>query len=240
MNNLMIFNNNKFGEIRALEIENKIYFVGNDAAKALKYKEPHKAITRHCRGGMKHPVTDNSGRKQQMLIIPEGDLFRLVTHSELPSARDFESWVYDEVLPTIRKTGSYSAKQPTPLQELRVKIMERNAKVREAKHLAFLAEKIKTPEYQQVLYAKSAEAITGEKLLPVATRKTYSAGEIGQRLGISSKMVGRIANANNLKIPEYGSLFHDKSAYSDKQVETWRYYENVIPVLENIINKKLA
>lgn len=240
MKDLIIFNNDKFGEIRSVEINKQIYFVGNDVAKALGYEKPNNAINQHCRGTLKQGITDSSGRKQQMNVIPEGDLYRLVANSELPSAQEFESWVFDEVLPSIRKTGSYVGKPPTDLQVMRVKIMERNAKVREAKHLAFLAEKMSIPQYREVLYAKSAEVLTGQSLLPVAIKKTYSAEEIGNKVGISANMIGRIANANNLKVEEYGQLAYDKSPYSDKQVETWRYYENVIPAFEKILGKQLA
>ena len=106
MNDLMIFNSNEFGQVRTLEIEGKIYFVGKDVASALDYKEPHKAITRHCKGGIKHPIPTKGG-KQEMLVIPEGDVYRLIVHSKLPNAEKFESWVFDEVLPQIRKTGGY-------------------------------------------------------------------------------------------------------------------------------------
>lgn len=71
--------------------------------------------------------------------------------------------------------------------------------------------------------------------MPVAERKTYSATEIGNKLGISANKVGSLANKHNLKTEEYGKLYHDKSKYSNKEVESFRYYDNVIPVLEELI-----
>ena len=88
----------------------KPLFCGSDVAKALGYNEPHKAVMRHAKGGMKRPIPTNGGT-QEMLFIPEGDVYRLITRSKLPAAERFESWVFDEVLPSIRKSGGYIAGQ---------------------------------------------------------------------------------------------------------------------------------
>lgn len=106
MNELQIFNSGEFGEIRTIEIDGKPYFVGTDVAKALGYNNPRDAVSRHCKGVVKHDTPTSSGI-QSMSYINEGDLYRLIMKSKLPSAEKFESWVMDEVLPTIRKTGSY-------------------------------------------------------------------------------------------------------------------------------------
>ena len=106
MNELQIFNSGEFGEIRTIEIDGKPYFVGADVAKALGYKDTVNALKQHCRGVVKHHLTDSLGRNQEASFITEGDLYRLIMKSKLPSAEKFESWVMDEVLPTIRKTGS--------------------------------------------------------------------------------------------------------------------------------------
>ena len=111
--NLQIFRNEEFGEVRTIEIEGKPYFAGTDVAKALGYSEPHKAVARHCRDdGMKRtPIADSLGRVQETVFIPEGDLYRLIVHSKLPSAEKFERWVFDEVLPSIRRNGAYISGQ---------------------------------------------------------------------------------------------------------------------------------
>lgn len=106
MNELQIFNSEEFGEIRTVEIDGKPYFVGSDVAKALGYSNPRKAILDHCKGVTKRDTPTSSGI-QSMSYINEGDLYRLIMKSKLPSAEKFEAWVMDEVLPTIRKTGSY-------------------------------------------------------------------------------------------------------------------------------------
>ena len=106
MNSLQIFNSEEFGEIRTIEIDGKPYFLGTDVAKALGYSNPRKAILDHCKGVTKRDTPTSSG-VQSMSYINEGDLYRLIMKSKLPSAEKFESWVMDEVLPAIRKTGSY-------------------------------------------------------------------------------------------------------------------------------------
>lgn len=107
MNELQIFNSGEFGEVRTIEIDGKPYFVGADVAKALGYKDTVNALKQHCRGVVKHHLIDSLGRNQEASFITEGDLYRLIMKSKLPSAEKFEAWVMDEVLPTIRKTGSY-------------------------------------------------------------------------------------------------------------------------------------
>lgn len=106
MNNIQVFNNPEFGEIRTIEIDGEPYFVGTDVAKALGYSNPRKAILDHCKGVTKRDTPTSSG-VQSMSYINEGDLYRLIMKSKLPSAEKFESWVMDEVLPSIRKTGVY-------------------------------------------------------------------------------------------------------------------------------------
>ena len=110
MNNIQIFNNTEFGEIRTAEIEGKPYFMATDIAKALGYTNPNKAINDHCRAITKC-ATPISGKMQEVNFIPEGDVYRLIARSKLPQAERFEKWVFDEVLPSIRKTGGYIAGQ---------------------------------------------------------------------------------------------------------------------------------
>lgn len=105
-NEVLTFSNVEFGKIRTTEVNGKPYFVGSDIAGALGYKEPHKAISRHCKGGMKRTIPTNGGN-QEVIVIPEGDVYRLIIKSKLPSAERFESWVMDIILPQIRQTGGY-------------------------------------------------------------------------------------------------------------------------------------
>ena len=113
-NVIKIFENNEFGSLRTLTDEHgRIMFCGKDVASALGYSNTKDAIRRHCRWGVKHdlPHPQSPARTIEMVFIPEGDVYRLISHSRLPSAEKFESWIFDEVLPTIRRTGGYVANE---------------------------------------------------------------------------------------------------------------------------------
>jgi anti-repressor protein len=112
MNELQIFNSEEFGQVRTVEINGKPYFVANDVAKALGYVETAKAIRTHCKGVSEMDIPSKGG-VQCMKIIPEGDIYRLIVRSKLPSAEKFEKWVFDEVIPSIRTNGGYIAGQET-------------------------------------------------------------------------------------------------------------------------------
>lgn len=112
MNELQIFNSEEFGQVRTVEINGKPYFVANDVAKALGYVETAKAIRTHCKGVSEMDIPSKGGI-QCMKIIPEGDIYRLIVRSKLPSAEKFEKWVFDEVIPSIRTNGGYIAGQET-------------------------------------------------------------------------------------------------------------------------------
>lgn len=109
-NNVQVFNNVEFGKVRVVEVDGKPWFVAADVAMALGYAKPRNAISAHCKGALKQGVPTNGG-VQEATIIPEGDVYRLIIRSKLPSAERFEKWVFDEVLPSIRRTGSYQIKE---------------------------------------------------------------------------------------------------------------------------------
>ncbi len=108
---IKIFENDEFGQIRTLKEESgKVVFCGSDVAKALGYRSPKDAISAHCKGAVKHRLP-TSGGTQEIKFIPEGDVYRLVAHSRLPSAEKFESWIFDKILPQINRTGGYVANE---------------------------------------------------------------------------------------------------------------------------------
>lgn len=116
---IQVFNNEQFGALRTYDEDGQILFCGKDVAASLGYKDTTNAMKRHCRGVAKrHPIQDSLGRIQEAVFITEPDLYRLITHSKLPTAEKFERWVFEEVLPAIRRTGGYMvAKQDeTPEQ----------------------------------------------------------------------------------------------------------------------------
>ena len=100
------FNNSEFGEIRTIQNDSGILFCGSDVARALGYARPADAISAHCKGVCVLP-TPSAGGVQNTKFITEGDVYRLIAQSKLPGAERFERWVFDEVLPSIRKHGAY-------------------------------------------------------------------------------------------------------------------------------------
>lgn len=238
-NELMIFENKEFGQVRTLMINREPYFVGKDVADILGYQNGSRDINRHVDNEDKTDVVIHDGsQNRNMVAINESGLYSLILSSKLPSSKKFKRWVTKEVLPSIRQTGAYISDN-TDLELLKRKAVEaklRNAKSRQASLLLKIADKIEIPEYKQVLYSHATEVVAGQRLLPLPAvdKPTYSAREIGTILGISANKVGRLANLNGLKTPEHGKLFYDKSPHSNKEVETWRYYDNVIPVLKEL------
>lgn len=113
MNDLQIFKNEEFGEIRTVEINGEIWFVGRDIASALGYSDARKAVTSHTDEDDRtnRPITDSLGRKQETTIINESGLYSLVLSSGLENAKKFKKWITSEVIPSIRKNGGYLANQ---------------------------------------------------------------------------------------------------------------------------------
>lgn len=238
MNELQIFSDPEFGEIRTLEEHGKPLFCGSDIAKALGYEKPRNAISAHCKGALKRGIL-TAGGKQEMTFIPEGDVYRLITHSKLPAAEQFEHWVFDEVLPSLRQNGTYSV---TPEKKALVEAKVNNSRARIAS-MWLKVSALATPEYRQICASHASAALAGGSAvipLPTAERTTYSAADIGKQLGISGNMVGRMANLHALKNQEYGMMVWDRKKHCEGQVETWRYYDTVIPVLRKLLTQQTA
>lgn len=113
-NQLQIFNNPEFGEVRAIEIDNEPWLVGKDAAIALGYSNPRKALADHVSDKFKKngvTIRDSIGREQQPTLINEAGLYKLIMRSKLPNAEKFSDWACGEVLPSIRKNGFYATQE---------------------------------------------------------------------------------------------------------------------------------
>ena len=116
MNELMVFNNAEFGNVRTMEINGEPWFVGKDVASALGYAKPRNAIATHVDEEDKKdaPIRGDLGGTQEMTIINESGVYALIFGSKLPNAKKFKHWVTSEILPAIRKTGTYSITQHKP------------------------------------------------------------------------------------------------------------------------------
>lgn len=242
MNELKIFENEEFGQIRMIMIDKEPYFVGKDVAEILGYSNPRDALVKHVDDEDKGVAKcDTPGGTQKLTIINESGLYSLILSSKLPTAKQFKRWVTSEVLPTIRKQGYYTADN-NKNDETKAKLLRAEAMVINAKNRAFntimksIDNKQLSPIAVQVFGLKGLESVFGVdvgNLLP-KTEKTYSATEVGNMLGISAVKVGRLANANGLKTAEYGVYVMDKSKYSTKEVENFRYNDKGVKALQEL------
>lgn len=133
MNELQIFKNEEFGEVRTVTIDNEPWFVGKDVATALGYERATKAIQDHVNEEDKDeiPIQDSIGRMQKTPIINESGLYALIFGSKLESAKRFKHWVTSEVLPTIRKTGGYQMQAPQGKELLALAVLEAQKTIEE-------------------------------------------------------------------------------------------------------------
>lgn len=113
--NIIPFNFEKT-KVRVIDRDGEPWFVAADVAAVLGYSRPRDAVSRHCRGAVKHGIPTSSG-DQEVTIIPERDVYRLIMRSRLPEAERFEDWVVGEVLPSIRKTGGYHTDVQMPVPQ---------------------------------------------------------------------------------------------------------------------------
>ena len=223
-NNLQVFNNPEFGQVRIIQEGERTLFCASDIAKALGYSNISDAINKHCRWVAKRDIPHPQSKSATIEVnfIPEGDVYRLMAKSKLPGAGRFESWIFDEVLPEINRTGSYIS----PAKSAHAS----GYREKEATARMQLADTTSIKELKEVAQVYAANTLAGKEILalPEVKEKTYTATEIADMLGTSKNMIGRIATKYNLKTEAYGKMFYDKSPYSNKEVETFRYYERAI------------
>lgn len=166
---IQVFNNTEFGNIRTLEIDGEPYFVGKDVAIALGYTNPQKSIRDHIDNEDKTVNESFTVNGTQAILINESGLYSLIFASKLPSAKRFKRWVTSEVLPMIRKTGKYSV--PDTADEAEQPPVSLQERMEIAKLIA------KTPKNRLSMVAKIFEPVLGVELLP-NTLSAVSADEI--------------------------------------------------------------
>ena len=184
-----------------------------------------------------YPITDSLGRQQKATFITEPQLYFVLMRSDKPKAKPFRQWVINEVLPSIRKTGSYTISQTSVIvDELKLKELE----LKRAEYLSSLAERYLNRcdgRYSQILDSYAVKELTGEHILPLPERTEhyYTAEEAGKILGISANRIGRIANLNHLKNEKYGKWFIDKAKHTNKEIEAFRYNQAGIDILKKLM-----
>lgn len=224
-------------EVRMVQKGGEPWFVLGDICRVLSISHIKDTVERLEKDEVgQTEVIDKMGRRQRAYIVNESGMYSVILRSDKPQAKPFRKWVTSEVLPSIRKTGKYEMKQSDDLKIKRVETAQANANVRKANLLLKIADSTQTA-YKQVLQAHVTKLLTGEFLLPLpeVSERTYSAGEIAERLGVSANRIGRLSNEHGMKTEYYGKWFYDKSRHSDKQVETFRYYEKAIEVFRKLL-----
>lgn len=223
-------------DVRMVQKGGEPWFVLADLCKVLELSTPSKVSERLDQDEKGVSLIHTLGGAQKVTVVNESGMYSVILRSDKPQAKPFRKWVTSEVLPSIRKTGKYEMKQSDDLKIKRVETAQANANVRKANLLLKIADSTQTA-YKQVLQAHVTKLLTGEFLLPLpeVSERTYSAGEIAERLGVSANKIGRLSNENGMKTEYYGKWFYDKSRHSDKQVETFRYYEKAIEVFRKLL-----
>lgn len=185
---------------------------------------------------------DTPGGKQKLNITNESGLYTVILRSNKPETKPFRKWVTSEVLPAIRRTGTYGVdSMKVALAEVKLN----NSRARLANNRARLAsvwmkiaKENPVPGYKQVCSHYASAVLVGREVLPLLDtgEHTYTAAEVGAMLGgISVNKVGRVAKQNGLKTPEYGVEVWDKSPHSAKQVPAWRYNDKAAEKLRIIL-----
>lgn len=179
------------------------------------------------------------GKQRATRVFTEDGIYEVAFLAKTQNAKEFRSWVR-KILKSLRK-GESKIVSMTEYQRMMVETRAENAKIRKAQILERLAKEY-DGTYKQVLQSYATYELTGEHLLPLPSlpEKTLTATEIGDRLGISANKVGILANRYGLKTEKYGAWFNDKAKHCSKEVQSFRYYEEVIPVLRNILHENEA
>lgn len=243
MNELSLIKSAEFGDIQCdfYGKDNEVYMTINQLAACLSYADRsgvQKLVDRNdylnqpefsCWDKLSH----ESGAKNTRIFTQDG-IYEVTMLSKTEKAKEFRAWVRG-ILKALR-SGRAKLVGMTEYQQMMAQTRAENARIRKAQILERLANQY-DGTYKQVLHAHATKELTGEYLLPLPRleAKTYSAEEIGNVLGISKQMVGILTNRHGLKTDQYEAWFNDKAKGHSKEVQSFRYYENVIPTLRNII-----
>ena len=210
MNELTIFKNEQFGEMRTVTIGEEVWFVGKDVAAILGYKDTSDAMKRHVddEDKLTRRFTD-SGQKREMYIINESGLYSLILSSKLPSAKEFKRWVTSEVLPSIRKHGAYMS--PETIERV---ITDPDFIIRLANELKATQQKVAELQPKAAYYdaVSRAEGST-------SFRETAKVSGIGEREFIRYIESARLCYRNSCgKLVPYAEYSQDEKWFEVKEI----------------------
>lgn len=217
MTAISTFANPAFGQIRAIKDDSgKPLFVAGDVASALGYSKPRNAVSTHCKGALKQGVPTKGG-SQEVTLIPEADVYRLIMRSKLPQAEAFQDWVTEEVLPSIRKSGGYMYTNGTEspedlmaraillanetIQRSQRRIQEQEQQIADLAPKALFADAVAT----------SSDSILIRELARIITQNGYKIGQDGlfewlKENGYIIKAKGSDYNLPTLKSTKMGLM----------------------------------
>lgn len=224
-------------KVRTIQQNNEPWFVLKDVCAILGLGTPSRVADRLDEDEKGMSEIHTLGGNQQMTVINESGLYNVILRSDKPEAKPFRKWVTSEVLPAIRKTGTYNVPNK---QDKSIEIKERNSRVRLSNQFLKLA-KVDTlsTEYKNILVSKAAEALTGFALIPLpqSEQKMYSATEIGEMFGVSAQKIGRVSNEHDMKTEEYGGYYRTKSQHCCKEVDSFVYNDKAVERFREIFGK---
>ena len=245
MNSIQIYSNEIFSVRTTQDVDGTIWFVARDIAEALEYKESSidsinklMAIVPEIWTARKRfLVRSENGvlQEREMLCLTEQGVYFFLGRSDKPKALPYQMWIAGDVVPSIRETGSYSLKEDTRAIDREMKALD----LERAKILQHMLDAPTAPlseESRAVIQHEVFKIITGGQclsMLPAVTEKYYTATELGEMFGVSSKKIGKIAKANGLQSEEgspsqFGQWRLSKSPYSAHQCSTFVYNSNAL------------
>ena len=194
MNELTVFESAEYGSIRTVEIDSKPYFVASDVAKALGYVNDRDAISRHCRWVVKHDIPHPQSKTKTLAVnvIPKGDVVRLAASSELKGAEKFESWIFDEVIPSVLNHGMYATDELINNPDLLIAVATKLKEERERNKR--LEEQRQALERETIEMDKKISELTPKANyvdVILKSKSTVLVTQIAQDYGMSAKAFNR-------------------------------------------------
>lgn len=225
MNELQIFQNKEFGEVRSLVINNEPWFVGKDVAEALGYKNSKNAVPTHVDEEDKLSTQiEYTGQKRNVTVINESGLYSLILSSKLPNAKKFKRWVTSEVLPTLRKTGSYT-KVPTDPRELLMLTIKAHEQT--AQRVDVLEEKVSSLEKSTTI--DSSQQYTLEKIAKATVIRTLGGIDSRAYQLMNRKIFSNIWRdyKNYFKLGSYRDTLKTEFENAKEYIESWSPEVNI-------------
>ena len=230
---LEVFQNKEFGTVRAIEEGDKVLFCATDVAKALGYSNQRDAVGRHCKGVVKRDTLTGGGM-QELSFIPEGDVYRLIIRSKLPSAVKFEHWVFDEVLPSIRKRGLYAVDEVLNNPDLLIGALTELKKEREEKKRLELENAVKAQQIAEMQPKVSYYDIV------LACPDLVTITQIAKDFGMSAKKLNQILKEKKIQFKQ-GKTWFLYQKYAEQgytQSKTYLYDEDSHTAMHTLWTQK--